>query len=47
MKPLGSLPCSQQPTTNPHPESDEPSPHLTAYVFNIQFNIIPIYANVF
>jgi hypothetical protein len=28
MKPEGSLPCSQQTATGPHPEPDESSPHL-------------------
>jgi hypothetical protein len=38
-----SSPCSQGPTTGPHSEPDESSPHThthTPYVFNIHFNII-------
>jgi len=28
MKPISSLPCSQDPTTGSYPETDESSPHL-------------------
>jgi hypothetical protein len=27
MEPEGSLPCSQEPATDPYPESDESNPH--------------------
>jgi hypothetical protein len=33
MKPEGSLSCSQELTTGPYPDLDEPNPHLqTLYV---------------
>jgi len=29
MKPEGSLPCSQDPATDPYPEPDASNPHIT------------------
>jgi hypothetical protein len=39
MELMGSLPCSQDPTTDPYPEPEESSPHLTYYFFMTHFNI--------
>jgi hypothetical protein len=35
MEPDSSLPCSQQPTSGPCPQPDEPIPHLTTYLFKM------------
>jgi hypothetical protein len=40
VKPDGSLPCSQQPTTSPYPEPDESNSHTANLSLKINFNII-------
>jgi hypothetical protein len=40
MEPEASLPCSQEPSTNPYPEPDLFSPHHPI-LSKIHFNIIP------
>jgi hypothetical protein len=47
MEPENSLPCSQEPAISPYAEPDEHSPHLTPYLFKINFNIILSSTNVY
>jgi len=39
MEPESLLPCLQQPTTGPYPDTDESSPHPYT-LFKVHFNII-------
>jgi hypothetical protein len=39
MEPEGSLLCSQEPATGPHPESDESSPHPPTFFPSDPFQI--------
>jgi hypothetical protein len=39
VEPEASLPCSQDPATDPYPEPDEPSPHLQPCFPKVHFNI--------
>jgi hypothetical protein len=46
MEPEGSLPCSQEPSTGPYPESDQSNPYYP--ILKIHFNIVhPSYVLVF
>jgi hypothetical protein len=33
MEPVGSLPCSQEPSTGPYPEPDQSNPYHTTILF--------------
>jgi len=48
IKPEGTLPCSQEPTTGSCPEPHKPSPHLpTLFLYNSFIYYLPIYALIF
>jgi hypothetical protein len=40
METEGSVPCSQEPSTGPCPEPDEPNPHPVSYFSKIHFNAL-------
>jgi hypothetical protein len=48
MEPEGSLPCSQEPSTGPYPESDQSSPYHTSFylIHVLSFLSIQLLASV-